>query len=48
MIARGAIISMLVIIYVMPAIFVWGENLIAKTTRNWDHAPRMMTSKGRK
>jgi predicted RND superfamily exporter protein len=47
MIARGAIISMLIILFVMPAIFVWGEKLIAKTTRNWESAPRIRTAKGK-
>jgi predicted RND superfamily exporter protein len=47
MIARGAIISMLIILFVMPALFVWGEKLIAKTTRNWESAPRIRSAKGK-
>ena len=35
MIARGAVISMLVILLVMPALFVGGEKIIARTSIGW-------------
>jgi uncharacterized protein len=48
MIARGAVISMVIILFVMPAIFVWGEKIISKTSLNWKRASRARAPKGAK
>lgn len=46
MIARGAVISMFIILFIMPAIFVCFEKIVAKTSRNWDRAPALRNLKG--
>jgi predicted RND superfamily exporter protein len=35
MIARGAIVSILIILFIMPAIFVVSERIVEKTSLNW-------------
>jgi len=41
MIARGALISMIIILLILPALLVVCEPVIEKTTIKWPHAPRM-------
>jgi predicted RND superfamily exporter protein len=46
MIARGAIISMFIILFVMPALFVTFEKLVSKTSLNWEKASKKSLLKG--
>lgn len=43
--SRGAIISMLVIIFILPSILLVCEGLISKTSRNWTNAPKLSNLK---
>jgi len=44
MIARGSIISMVIILLIMPALFISGQGLIKHTTLNWDHSKKQRKS----
>jgi uncharacterized protein len=46
MIARGAIISMAVILFIMPALFVSMEKIVAKTSLNWEKPARKRLADG--
>lgn len=45
MMARGALISMGVIIFILPSILLVSENFISHTSRNWRHVPVLKISK---
>lgn len=44
LIARGAIISTLVIVFVLPAVLVLCEPLLEKTSLRWKKAPKLLTA----
>lgn len=45
MMARGALISMVIIIYILPSVLLVSENFISHTSRNWRHAPVLKSFK---
>jgi len=42
MIARGALISMLIIVCILPALLMFFEPVVAKTSRNWRTLPKII------
>lgn len=45
MMARGALISMGIIVFILPSILLVSENFISHTSRNWKHAPMLKITK---
>jgi len=41
MLARGALISMVVIIFILPSILIISEGIISATSKNWDKKPSL-------
>lgn len=48
MISRGAVISMIVIITILPALLIVSEKFVSVTTRNWKNKPKLKIANSRK